>query len=152
MTQFIWAALAPIVAAAALLVAFVGFELAGATPLAYQPPANVAEAAGMGMAAEVLRFMRLGEHPGLVRHVRADIISSSVTRVTALEAAVWSRRLRVIRLLEREGAIGSGPIREHLACVSRHIGADEIEAYLAPGGIRGCDPGQTVRDIEVRAQ
>jgi hypothetical protein len=147
----IWAAAAPILAAAALLAAFVGLELAGRTPLAYRPPANVAEAAGMGMAAEVLRFIRLGERPGLVWDVHPEVISSSVTRVTALEAAVWSRRLRVIRLLEREGAI-DGPVREHLACVSRHIGADDIEAYLAPRGIPGCDPERTVRDIEARAR
>jgi hypothetical protein len=152
MRLLVWVAVLPAAAASVLVASFAALELAGRTPFAYRRPSNIAEAAGMGMAAEVLGRMRLGQDPRAVRDVRADIISSSIPRVTALEAAVWSRRLRLVRLLDREGAIGSGPERDHLACLARLLRAGEIETYLAPGAAAGCDPEKTIRAIEARAR
>jgi hypothetical protein len=146
------AATAPILAATILVAAFVVAELAGHTPFAYSPPRNAAEAAGMGMAPEIVRFLREGENPVAVVTVRPDIISSAVTRVTAGEAAVWSRRGRLLMLVDSLGGIPDQPTRTHLACLAGDIGAAEVVAQLWPAGAPPCHAGETLRAIEARAR
>jgi len=146
------AATAPMVAATILVAAFVVSELAGHTPFAYSPPRNAAEAAGMGMAPEIVRFLREGENPVAVVTVRPDIISSAVTRVTAGEAAVWSRRSRLIVLVDSLGGIPDQSTRTHLACLGADIGAAEVVAQLSPAGAPPCHAGETLRAIEARAR
>jgi hypothetical protein len=137
------------VAAGALLVCFIVSELAGYTPFLYTTPRNMAEAAGLGMAADVLRFLRAGDDPSAIQVVRPEIISSNVTHVTTLEAAMWGRELSLVRLLDREGAI-QGDARRHLACVAEAIRAADIAAYLAPPGGDSCDIHATMAAIEAR--
>jgi hypothetical protein len=139
----------PLGAAALLLVFFIVSEVAGHTPFVYTPPRNMAEAAALGMAAEVLRSLRTGEDPTAVRTVGPEIISPSITRVTTLESAVWSRELALVRLLDREGAIRDDD-RRHLACVARAIRAADLAEYLAPHGAEGCDADATLAAIEAR--
>jgi hypothetical protein len=144
--------LGPPLAGTLLLVFFALAEMSGRTPLSYQAPANIAEAAGMAMESEVLRFLREGQDPTAVFDIRPDIISSSVTRVTALEAAIWSRRVRLIGMLEREGAIRSDDSRQHLVCLAADIRADELVRRLAPQGAAGCEEGGARRFIEARSR
>jgi hypothetical protein len=146
------ALLVPAVAAMVLLAFFAVAEMSGWTPLSYEPPANIAEAAGMAMESELLRFLRQGQDPSAVYEVRPDIISSSITRVTALEAAIWSRRVRMIDILEREGAIGSDETRRHLVCLAEDIRADELAEQLAPEGAHDCAAGHASRYVEARSQ
>jgi hypothetical protein len=141
----------PNAVAVAIVLVFVAAELIGATPFSYRPPANLAEAAGMGIASEVLRYLRQGEEPGQVMPVRPDIISSEVTQVTALEAAIWSRRVQVVRLFERQGALSDPSARQHVACLSAYLRADEILEDLAPDGLAGCDPAGTFEAIKARS-
>jgi hypothetical protein len=149
----IGAVVAPVLAGTLGVAVFVGFELAGGTPLAYERPANIAEAAGMGMSAEVLRFLRQGQRPSDIHHVRPEIISSSITRVTTLEASIWSRRTRLVQILDREGAIASQDDRDHLTCLARHLRADDVLTYLVASGGRGdCDADETIREIEARSR
>ena len=54
---------APLVVVTVGMLAFAAAELSGRTPLAYDRPRNVAEAAGMANGSEVLRFLRAGEGP-----------------------------------------------------------------------------------------
>jgi hypothetical protein len=143
------AALVPIVACTALVLLFALAESTGWTPLSYDVPRNVAEAAGMGRGAEVLRFLRQGDDPRRLHEVRPEVISSSITRVTALEAAVWSRRVELIRLLDREGLLDASGERAHLACIARAIGIADVERHLnASSG--DCDPATTIRHIQER--
>jgi hypothetical protein len=146
------AAAAPLVAATLLVAGFVVSELGGHTPFAYAPPRNAAEAAGMGMAPEIVRFLRQGGDPLAVVDVRPEIISSAVTRVTAGEAAVWSRRGRLILLVRSLGGIPDEPTRAHLACLAADIGAGEVVAQLSPDGAPSCRAGETLRAIEARSQ
>jgi hypothetical protein len=88
----------------------------------------------------------------MVMPVRPDIISSEVTRATALEAAIWSRRVQVVRLFEREGALGDPATRQHVACLSAYLRADEILEDLAPDGLTDCDPEQTFALIRARSR
>ena len=145
------AALVPVALATAITLAFAALDAAGRPPLSHTRPANMAEAAGLGIAAETLRFLRAGENPVQIRPVRQDIISSSVTRATALEAAIWSRRVELIRLLDRERAIPQAQ-RPYLACLATAIRAADIAEYLAPGGVAPCDPEATYRAIAARAE
>ena len=146
------ALLAPFAVATALLVAFVLLDAAGETPFTYEPPKNAAEAAGMANAPEVLRFIRLGDSPTAVMPIRPDIVSSSITRLTPAEAAVWSRRGRLLVLVDQLGGIKDDAERRHLACVALAIQADEMAAYLAPQGVSDCDREQVIRGIEARSR
>src|SRR5262245_50313516 len=119
---------APAVLATVAVLAFSALEISGRTPSALGPPRNIAEAAGMGAASEVLRLLDYGEDPNRVLPVRREIISSTITKVTAVEAAVWSHHREMMELLDRRGAIVD---RRYLICLTRDIGDDDILAYLS---------------------
>ena len=147
-----WLAIAAApVAALLLLAAFAVSETLGHTLFAGDRAANIAEAAALGRGAEVLRLLHEGGDPAVVMAVHPDIISSSITRVTALEAAVWSRRVQMIRMLDRRQLI-PGAARARLACLARDIRAADIAEYLGNSDPGGCQAGATVRAIEGRAQ
>jgi hypothetical protein len=123
-------------------------ERTGFTPMAAPALANSAEAAAVGSAGDVFRFLRSGEDPRKVYAVRPEIISSAILKVTTLEAAMWSRELEMIELLDREGAIAPGD-RTGLACLAADLDLDEIREYLAPGGT-GCEPGKAMERVIAR--
>jgi hypothetical protein len=134
----------PAVLTTIMIVAFSGLELLGRTPFAVGPFRNVAEAAGMGAASDVLRMLGNGEDPNRVMPVRGEIISSSVKQATALEAAIWSRRLELLELLDRRGAIVDASIRQHLACLAADLDARDIVEFLSPGRAPGCEHGRAL--------
>jgi hypothetical protein len=144
------AALPPIVVTLAIGL-FALAESFGYTPLSYGPPVNVAEAAGMGSATEVVRLLQRGGDPNRLDYVRPQIISSSVTRVTALEAAIWSRRVELVRLLDTRGAIADDASRHHLACLAADINARDIVQYLAPNGA-ACEPQAEAKAVVARSR
>jgi len=84
--------------------------------------------------------------------VRPDIISSAVTRVTTGEAAVWSRRGRLVLLVRSLGGIPDEPTRAHLACLAADLGAGEVLAQLSPDRAPSCRAGETLRAIEARSR
>jgi hypothetical protein len=139
--------------AAMLLVAWFGVsELSGRTPFAYEPPANVVEAAGMGLSADVLRFLRAGQQPNAPMYVRPHIISSEVTQVTASEAAVWSRRVRLMELLEHERALDDPALRWHLICLAADLRAWEVHEFISSHvSAPQCEPGAAVRRVAARS-
>jgi hypothetical protein len=115
-------------------------------------PLNIAEAAGQANASEVVRRLRLGEDPNRVYPVRPHVIPLPVTMTTAGEAAVWSRQVRLMNLLDREGVLLGGRGREELACLARDVGASEVEAYLAANGpAPACEPGAVLQRIIARS-
>lgn len=125
-------ALPPVAVTAWALVIAVG-ERTGSAPFAAPPFRNSAEAAAAGDAAAALRFIRLGDNPTRVHAVRPEIISSAILRVTTLEAALWSRRINMIRALDREGAIVGDDERQTLACLALDLDQPDVAEYLAPG-------------------
>ncbi len=134
------AALLPIAGTVAVL-AFVAAERRGGDPLSYGVPRNIAEAAGLGSAADVLRWLAYGDDPTRLQPVRPDMISSSVREVTALEAAVWSRRVELMRLFADRGLIPPHQ-RTHLACLATDLGVDDIVTYLSPDDPPECQRGE----------
>ena len=140
---------APLVVVTVGMLAFAAAELSGRTPLAYDRPRNVAEAAGMANGSEVLRFLRAGEDPTSVMEVRPESIFSSVSRLTAFEAAVLSRRFRLVQMLDRERAITDVDERERLACFAAELNEQGISDYLAPDGAT-CDPAGVYEEILLR--
>jgi hypothetical protein len=125
-------------------------ERLGLTPLAGDPPANSAEAAAIGSAGDVYRFLRAGENPHAVYAVRPAFISSAVLRATTLEAAMWSREIEMIWLLESEGAMSDAD-RPALACLAVDLGLDEIAEYLMPGSESRCVRGQAMGQVVARS-
>jgi hypothetical protein len=146
------AAAVPAATGMLLVALFIASEIAGHTPLAYDLPRNIAEAAGMGNGSEVLRMLREGQDPNAIVSISPDIISSSITRVTAIEAAVWGRRVQLLRLLEREGAIRSGETREYIACLATLARVEAIVEEFAPGGVHDCDEEEVTRRLEERSR
>jgi hypothetical protein len=135
---------APAVLATLMVLGFSSLELMGRTPFAVGPFRNVAEAAGIGAASEVLRLLGAGEDPTRVQPVRSEIISSSVRHATALEAAVWSRRRELVELLDRRGAIVDSDTRRHLTCLAGDLDVGEIVDYLSPGRSPACVRGDAL--------
>jgi hypothetical protein len=142
----------PTCAGLALVMLFILLELAGQPLLQYDRPRNIAEAAGMATASEVLRFLRAGADPNAVMDVRPEVISSSITKVSAVEAAIWGREVALVRLLDRQGAIAGVDRRRYLACLSDALKAEDIARYLAPQGTHGCTSEETVTLIEARSR
>jgi hypothetical protein len=140
---------APVVLATVAVLAFTGFEVAGHTPSAIGPPRNIAEAAGMSEPSEVLRLLDFGEDPNRVLPVRGEIISSTITRVTAVEAAIWSHHREMVELLDRRGAIVD---RQHVICLTKDIGDDDILAYLTKGRDPDCQHGVAIGIVQERSK
>jgi hypothetical protein len=143
----------PVLAATLAVLVFAAREMRGETMLSDGAVRNVAEATGSGQASEVLRFLRAGQDPNQVWTVRRDIISSTITEVTALEAAVWSRHVQLIELLDREGAIADEAHRRELACLANDLvpPVEDIVKYLAPDGTAGCEPGAALAAVVARS-
>ena len=124
-------------------------ERHGSNPLGAPPFRNSAEAAAAGDAAAVLRFLRMGDNPARIRAIRGDIISSGV-RATTLEAAMWSRNIDMVRLLDREGAIVDREERPQLACLALDLDLPEVSNYLAADQV--CARGVALERIIARSR
>jgi hypothetical protein len=134
-----------------LLLAYVACaEAAGGAPLSDGVALNLAEAAGMARVSEVVRLIEDGHDPSRIEPVRAFILSSTLTQITALEAAVATRRVELVALLDRQGAIHSEDTRAHLACLAVDLEIDDIVEYLAPRG-NACRPGAALEAIAQRS-
>jgi hypothetical protein len=143
--------LLPLLAGSAVMATVALGERAGAAPFAGLTPRNSAEAAGMGAAAEVLRFLA-HEDPRAVQPVRPEVISSSVLRATTLEAAVWSRQLELIQLLERAHPWASAGERQAIACLASDLDVEDVAEYLAPGGTSSCAKGEALDRVLARTR
>jgi hypothetical protein len=145
------AALAPVCAALIPVAAFIGAEMRGSTLLSYAPPANLAEAAALGLGSEVRRFMAAGQDPRAVYPVRPDAISSAITRATGLEAAVWGRSQRLVRMFDRMGLIDM-PTRRHLACLAADVRSEDVRETLAAPDASSCEPEAAYELVRERSQ
>ena len=132
----------PVVLATAGILWFSANDVLDDTPFSYGRPQNLAEAAGWADAADVLRRLQTGDNPNVVQTLRPEVISSRVTRATALEAAVLSRHVELVRLLDREHTIIGDDSRRHLACIAADIDATDIVAYLRREGDPACERGR----------
>ena len=144
-----WALLVPICFVTFGIVWVAAGEQVGATPFAGLMPRNSAEAAALGSAGELLRFLRRGEDPHAVYPMHPSVASSAIARATTLEAAMWSRQLEMIQLLDREGAIDSLD-RPALACLAADLRIEDVMEYLAPEGVEECEPGSALARVAAR--
>lgn len=147
----LWLAFLPPSVATVGIVWFSLAEISGRTPFSSGPPANIAEAAGLGSGAEVLRLLRERHNPHAILPLNPDVISSSVTRASAVEATVWSRRFQLVELLDREGVLADPAERHTLLCLARDVGVDEIVAYLAKTDRAPCEEGRALAAVLARS-
>jgi hypothetical protein len=147
----VWLAAGPAAAAALAVLLFVAIELPGGSPLSLGRPQNIAEAAGLGSGAEVMRLLQAGEDPTRIYTVRPEVISPSVDRASALEAAVWSRRLELVRLLDATGAL-TGDLRRDIVCLAKDLEAADIVGYLDPDRHADCVEGEARQRIVTRGR
>ncbi len=104
----------------------------------------------MGRASDLLRFVWLGQRPDEVLPLRPSIVSSQVQHATILEAAIWSRQLVLVRLLDAQNAIMDQAARHHLACLAVDIQLDDVIGYLAPDGVGTCAPDEGLARVLAR--
>jgi hypothetical protein len=145
------AASLPAIAMTAGIVGFIVSESNGRTPLSYGPARNVAEAAAWGNAAETLRQLAIGQDPTRIQPIRAEVLSSAIRHITALEASVWSRQVALVRLLDERGMI-VGDERRRLACLAADINAADIREYLSPSEPPACEPQQVYDEVVARTK
>jgi hypothetical protein len=145
------AMLIPLGIAMMAIVTVAAGERAGLSPFGGLVPRNSAEAAGMANAAQMLGFLRQGEDPRQVHDVRPEILSSAVRRATTLEAAMWSRQIEMIELLDRTGAIPDAD-RRALACLAADLGVEDVVEYLAPSGTSFCVDGAALERVLARTR
>ena len=112
---FVAALAAPVVAAACVVLAVEAAEWSGHDWWGGARPRNVAEAAAIGRAADLVRLLRRGDHPEQVLPVRAGMIRESPAWLSAIEGAMWTDGAAMIRLLERDGAVLTDAMRRQLA-------------------------------------
>ena len=131
---------APPLLAVALILAIVVAERAGGTLFPALTPRNSAESAGMAHATSLLRFLDSGQDPARVHAIDPAIISSSVLRATTLEAAVFSRQVGIIEMLDLRGAFSDDGRRRAVRCLADDIQAADIAEYLTRAGDPPCVP------------
>ncbi len=145
------AAAAPVLRRWLLVAAFAASELLGWTPSPTRCrrtwPRRPLSDSGRRCAASSIA----GQDPALVYAVRPDAISSAITRATALEAAVWGRSERLIRMLDRMGSIDA-PTRRHMACLAEDIRPEDIKTTLAGSGVPTCVPGAAYSLVQNRGR
>jgi hypothetical protein len=144
------AIITPPMLALGLVFAIAAAEVTGHTLFADVVPSNLAEAAAAGRADDVVRRIQGGEAVQLVYPVRPDATHSPLTRATPAEAAVWSRQLLMVHVLDRAGAIPAAD-RDDLACLALDLELHDIAAYLAPAGANACVPQRARERVLTRA-
>jgi hypothetical protein len=126
-------------------------ELLGSHPFAGLAARNSAEAAALADAAGLLRFLRRGEDPHAVYPVRPEVISSAILQATTVEAAMWSRQVEMIELLDREGVIHGGEERASLTCLAVDLEIDDVVDYLtAADNPSRCEAGEALARVTAR--
>ena len=119
--------------------------LAGAQPFWPQPTLNVAEAAAVNNAGEVVRLItKEGQDPNKAWPVRAGLLGRNALMMTPLDATIVIRREPLVPVLLRHGVIipESGPERTALICRAVFYEADRILEMLLKMG-DGSDPRGT---------
>jgi hypothetical protein len=97
-------------------------------------------------------MLRRGSNPAAIVDIAPDVISPAIRRVSALEAAIWSRRVQLVRLFEREQVIRDDATRGHLACLAADLRVVEIVEHFPRRLSSRCEPGMTARRIEARTE
>jgi hypothetical protein len=145
------AASIPVIVMTTGIVGFIISESGGHTPFSYGPPQNIAEAAAWSGAADMLRRLAGGEDPTQIQPIRAEVLSSAIRQITALEAAVWSRQIALVQLLDKRGVI-VGDERRRLACLAADINAADIRDYLSMPEPPVCQPQQVYDEVLARTK
>ena len=141
---------APVLATACLVLTVQAAEWSGRDWWSDTRPANAAEAAALGRAADLVRMLKRGDHPEQVSSVRAGLIRESPAWLSAIEAAMWSDGAAMIRLLEREGAVLTDARQRQLACLASDLGETETASYLMAADRVACEPGQALAAVKAR--
>lgn len=140
----------PVVAAACIVLAVESAEESRLAWWETTRPRNVAEAAALGRAADLVRLLRRGDHPEQVFPVRAAMVRESPSWLSAVEGAMWADGPAMIRLLAREGAVLTDVKRRQLACLARDLGQSGTAEYLMPAGTAACGAGAALAAVRAR--
>lgn len=115
----------------------------GRHPLWRQPTLNLAEAAAVRDAGEIVRLIDAGSDPNEIREIRGGLLTEEPIRVTPIEAAVTARDVEIARVLLVNGARLDPQLWSRLRCTAE---SDEVASFLdrwrPAGAAMSCtDPG-----------
>lgn len=85
---------------------------------------TLSEAVALRDAGEVARQIEAGVDPNAIYAVRPGVLGTA--RATPLEAAVWSRRSDMVRLLVRQGSRIDTANWRRLWCAAVETGANDV--------------------------
>jgi len=117
----------------------------GRHPLWRHPRLNLAEAAGVRDAGEIVRLIDAGSDPNEIRQIRGGLLTEQPVRVTPLEAALTARDVEIARVLLVNGARLDPQLWFRLRCTAE---SDEVISFLdrwrpAGAAVSCTDPGST---------
>jgi hypothetical protein len=125
-------------------------ERAGLALLAHPEPRNSAEAAAVGNAASMLQLLSR-EQAGTVHTLRPGALSDGIVEATTVEAAMWSRQVELVEVLDTRSTVTSDPgERARLACLALDVDAEDIAVYLV-GAVPTCEPGAALLRMRARS-
>lgn len=92
---------------------------------------TLSEAAGIPRASIVLKLIRKGANPNSRYAINRGVVGNDhPLLLTPLEAAVMSRELAVVKLLDANGARRDAAVTARLIQLAKMRHADDITAYL----------------------
>ncbi len=105
---------------------------------------NLPEAVATGNHAETVRLIERGADPNRAEEVRPRLLGSKATRVTPLQAAVWSRSAPMLERLLDRGAVFTPSILAVLHCMNDENRNEDVRAVLDRLGGNATTPCDTV--------
>ncbi len=138
--------LPPVFVAVAWLATLGAWQATGSHPIWTLAPRNVAEAAALRDAADVVRRVERGEDPNQPGEIRAGLLASHAVTLRPLEAAAAAREREMVQLLIELGAIFDARIWQRAFCISDASSVREVlHAHRPPAAEDYCDPAVDLR-------
>jgi len=117
-------------------------------PLWRSEALNLAEAAALRDAAEIVRLIDLGHDPNARRTVRAGFLDGDAHEVTPLAAATYSDRPELVDLLMSKGTKLDAASWARLRCFAQEQGRDDaasaLDAWRPASATLNCSGSETV--------
>ncbi|MEQ1909748.1 MAG: hypothetical protein ABMA15_13050 [Vicinamibacterales bacterium] len=118
----------PPIVGLAVIVAVLTAEWSGYRGHAEPRSNTLSEAAASGEAARAVELLIRGQDPNRVWPVAANVLSHATYELLPIDAAILSRRIQMVALMQRHGAKTANPVGS--ACLARAIGLPEAQAFI----------------------
>jgi hypothetical protein len=120
-------------------------------PMLAGRPRNPAEAAVRIDAADLKRFQLAGIDASRLYEIRPGLSDDRVLQATPMEAAVLSRQIKLLKLVETGTPPPDAETLRRLECLAEDLRAHDIVEYLTHGSpAPSCEDGATIALLRKR--